>query len=93
MIKRSNSYSAFSFRRISDEENIRPRNISARDHREKIKHYFHKFIDLLIDREITPKTRSSQISMDTASSTKNKTNVNMYMVRKQLELTAGAGTN
>jgi hypothetical protein len=88
-MKRSNSYSEFSFRRISDEENNQPRNISAQEHREKIQHYFHKFIDLLIDREITPMIRSRQMSIDTTSIAKNKSNVNIYMVRKQLELAAG----
>jgi len=89
IMKRSNSYSEFSFRRISDEENNQPRNISAQEHRENIQYYFHKFIDLLIDREITPMIRSRQMSIDTTSIAKNKSNVNMYMVRKQLELAAG----
>lgn len=93
LMKRSNSYSAFSsHRRISEEERIQSRTISSREHREKLKHYFHKFIDLLIDREITPKVRSRELSIDAASISKKNINVNMDMVREQLERAAGAGT-
>ena len=56
-MKRSNSYSAFSFKRILDEDDsiIKSRSKSAREEAEQGRHYFQKFIDLLIDREITPK--------------------------------------
>jgi hypothetical protein len=93
LMKRSHSYSAFSSStRISDEERIRSRTLSSREHREKLKHYFHKFIDLLIDREITPKVRSRQLNTDAASISKKKINVDMDMVREQLERATGTET-
>jgi hypothetical protein len=58
-MKRSNSYSAFSFKRIFDEDDttILPRlKADPREDTEQGRHYFQKFVDLLIDREITPKT-------------------------------------
>ena len=63
-MKRSNSYSAFSFNRIIDDEDayasFQPRIKSSREQSEQNHHYFEKFIDLLIDREITPKIPRKQ---------------------------------
>jgi hypothetical protein len=62
-MKRSQSCSAFSFKRITeDDETIQSRSKSTRENTKQLQHYFHKFIDLLIDREITPKIRSRQNS-------------------------------
>ncbi len=60
-MKRSNSYSAFSFKRITedDDSTLQPRTKSGREEMEQGRHYFQKFIDLLIDREITPKILAS----------------------------------
>lgn len=80
-MRRSVSYSAFSFKRLSDDD-LQPRNFSAVDHQKQLKHYFHKFIDLLIDREITPKVRSRQISIEGYSDAKK---TDMEMVRRELE--------
>eukprot|EP01083_Nonionella_stella_P087202 242499_1 len=56
-MKRSNSYSAFSHSKICDDDDvIQPRMKFPREQSEQThQHYFQKFIDLLIDREITPK--------------------------------------
>lgn len=64
-ISRSQSYSAFSsFSRFTemDEsvENSRSKQQPRGQSTEQTRHYFHKFIDLLIDREITPIIRNRQ---------------------------------
>jgi len=98
-IKRSQSYSAFSsFSRIipNDEIAEASRAKQARESTEQLGHYFNKFVDLLIDREITPIIRKRQNSTScsttttsTASNAKNGSNffdMNMDSMRDQLQL-------
>lgn len=84
-LKRSNSYSEFHFKRISDSNDIQPRTASKRDNSEKLQHYFDKFIDLLIDREITPIYRSRQVSMESNSKARKKQEFRMEKLRMELE--------
>ena len=49
--RRSQSYSAFSFKRIMDDEESRT---MVKDSSDQQHHYFYKFIDLLVYREIAP---------------------------------------
>lgn len=104
-MRRSQSYSAFSsFRRITDDTtdeqdekaspHIHVSPPSGGESTQQHRQYFHKFVDLLIDREITPKVRSRQISISinsTCAQTDVKSNsnqVDMNAVRYQLERTA-----
>eukprot|EP01083_Nonionella_stella_P018973 52788_1 len=78
-LTRCNSYSAFStFRSIATDDNddsiVKPGINSRREHAQKLRQYSQKFIDLLIDREITPIIRSRQASLDIASTNNNKNN-------------------
>ena len=62
-MKRSQSYSAFSFQRITDEttaseNNIRTGCSTTNPSNDQYRMYFHKFIDLLITREIASRIRS-----------------------------------
>lgn len=62
-MKRSQSYSAFSFQRITDEttaseNNIRKGSSTTNPSNDQYRMYFHKFIDLLITREIASRIRS-----------------------------------
>lgn len=103
-LRRSQSYSAFSFKRITDQndatiDNGKPLSkagvgsavhgtctgLDAEQHRQ----YFHKFVDLLIDREITPKVRSRQASINSVQAKPNPSkSVDLNSVRDQLEITA-----
>jgi len=99
-MRRSQSYSAFSsFRRISDDFDAPVEKNSLHVHApssnviestEQHRQYFHKFVDLLIDREITPKFRSRQASINSAQEPQKNTNnhVDMNAVKYQLECTA-----
>lgn len=84
-LKRSNSYSEFHFKRISSCDDIQPRTTSKRDHSEQLQHYFDKFIDLLIDREITPIFRSRQVNMESNSKARKNQDFNLEKVRMELE--------
>lgn len=55
--RRSQSYSAFSFQRIMENEESRT---SVKDSSDQQRHYFYKFIDLLVCREISQKRQRCQ---------------------------------
>ena len=53
--RRSQSYSAFSFKRIMDDEESRT---MVKDSSDQQRHYFYKFIDLLVYREISQRLQT-----------------------------------
>lgn len=85
-LRRSQSYSAFSFKRITDQndstvdagKSLSKSGVGSAVHgtctgvdAEQYRQYFHKFVELLIDREITPKVRSRQASINSTKAKQN----------------------
>jgi len=103
-LRRSQSYSAFSFKRITDHNDStvdagkslsksgvgsavhgKCTGVDAEQHRQ----YFHKFVELLIDREITPKIRSRQASIHSMKAKQNPgESVDLDSVSDQLQIAA-----
>jgi len=106
-LRRSQSYSAFSFQRITDQntdstvdagKSLSKSGVGSAVHgtctgvdAEQHRQYFHKFVDLLIDREITPKVRSRQASINSTMKAKQQNpgkSVDLDSVSDQLQIAA-----